>query len=209
MSASTAAPLGRIKGRLVWMGMHSARCCPSNLYYNRASLPRLDDLLLLLQRRRLNTMQFFALIIAFSSLLAGSQILAAPAHDIAARQVGDLQCNLDRLSIVADLAATQGTLKSLAKQAASDPDAAASIQAAQSAVSGAGGAIGVIAKALFSGQAAPADARVQVQGNLTAAHDALTAISSSDSDTTSGVKKALTQLGLAELSGEGVVKNCK
>ncbi|KAI0643803.1 hypothetical protein C8Q79DRAFT_915070 [Trametes meyenii] len=153
-------------------------------------------------------MQFFALIIAFSSLLAGSQISAAPAYSIAARQVGDLQCNLDRLSIVADLAAMQGTLKSLATKAA-DPDAASGVQAAQTAVSGAGGAIGVIAKALFSGQTAPADARDQVQGNLTAAHDALTGISSSDADTTAGVNKALTQLGLAAQSGEGVVKNCK
>ncbi len=79
----------------------------------------------------LSDMRFFAIALAFfagSLVHAGmstppcaqsySQLTAstAPAGEIVARQVGDLQCNLDRLSIVAALAATQGTLKTLSKQ---------------------------------------------------------------------------------------------
>ena len=40
----------------------------------------------------------------------------APAPEIAARQIGNLQCNVDRLKIVGTLAAMQGTLKKLAGQ---------------------------------------------------------------------------------------------
>ncbi|KAI0327523.1 hypothetical protein GY45DRAFT_1109795 [Cubamyces sp. BRFM 1775] len=149
--------------------------------------------------------RFFALVLAFSSLLVGTQVLAAPASGLIARQVGDLQCNIDRLSIVADLAATQNTLKKVQTDVASDATASSSVQSAIDSIDGAQGAIGVIAKALLTGQAAPAEARTQVQGNLTAAHDALTSIDS----TSSNLQKALTQLGNAELAGEGVVNNCK
>ncbi|KAI0372423.1 hypothetical protein BV20DRAFT_939955 [Pilatotrama ljubarskyi] len=144
------------------------------------------------------------------ALLAGTQLQAAPVHEIAARQIGDLQCNVDRLSIVADLAALQGTLKSLSKQVASDPAAAAGVQSTEESVSGAQGAIGVIAKALLLLQQAPAEARVQVQGNLTAAHDTLTNITlSGDSAARGTLQKALTQLSSAATAGQGVVANCK
>ena len=38
----------------------------------------------------------------------------APAREIAARQIGNLECNIDRLSIVAGLGVLQKTLTSLA-----------------------------------------------------------------------------------------------
>lgn len=60
----------------------------------------------------------------------------------------------------------------------SDNSTASSVQSVVDSISGAQGAIGVIAKALFSGATAPADARTQVQGNLTAAAGALSAINS-------------------------------
>ncbi|KAI0664135.1 hypothetical protein C8Q70DRAFT_1049649 [Cubamyces menziesii] len=148
---------------------------------------------------------FFAFLVAFSSLLVGTQVFAAPASGLIARQIGDLQCNIDRLSIVADLAATQNTLKKVQTDVASDATASSSVQSAIDSIDGAQGAIGVIAKALLTGQTAPAEARTQVQGNLTAAHDALTSIDSSSAD----LQKALTQLGNAEIAGEGVVNNCK
>ncbi|KAI0672366.1 hypothetical protein C8Q78DRAFT_990824 [Trametes maxima] len=150
-----------------------------------------------------------ALALAFTSFLAGSQIYAAPANEIAARQIGNLQCNLDRLSIVAGLAATQGTLKKLTTALANDTDAADGIKSVKDSVSGAQGAIGVIGKALITGQKAPAEARDQVQGNLTAAHDALSGINSTDTNVASTLAKALTQLTNAQLAGDGVVNNCK
>ena len=115
-----------------------------------------------------------------------------------ARQIGNIQCNINRLQIVTGLAGLQNTLKTLASQSSSyafpcsfgvlatyelswsgsDTETAASVQSVQESVTGAQGAIGVIAKALFTGQAAPAAARDQVAGNLTAAQTTLSSISS-------------------------------
>ncbi|KAI8989179.1 hypothetical protein BD414DRAFT_486325 [Trametes punicea] len=153
--------------------------------------------------------RLLAFAVALSSFLATSQILAAPAKEITVRQIGDLQCNVDRLSIVAGLATTQGTLKTLSKELASDTTAASSIESAIDSISGAQGAIGVIAKALLTGQAAPAAARDQVLGNLTAAHDTLASINSTSGAASTELQKALTELTNAQLAGEGVVNNCK
>ncbi|KAI9056409.1 hypothetical protein FKP32DRAFT_1599138 [Trametes sanguinea] len=154
--------------------------------------------------------RIFALALVFSSFLAGSQVFGAPAKEIVARQIGDLQCNVDRLSIVAGLATTQGTLKKLSQQLAqSDPTSAASVESAADSISGAQGAIGVIAKALLTGQTAPAEARNQVLGNLTAAHDTLAAINSTDSTASATLQKALSELNDSAEAGNGVVENCK
>ncbi|KAI0772750.1 hypothetical protein BD413DRAFT_622074 [Trametes elegans] len=149
-----------------------------------------------------------ALAFAFVSLFAGSQIYAAPTHEIVARQLGNLQCNLDRLSIVASLAATQGTVKKLTGSLA-DNSTAAGIQAVTDALSGAESAIATIGKALFTGATAPADARDVVKTSLDAAHQALSGLNSTDTAIADTVKKALTQLENAQSAGEGVVSNCK
>ncbi|KAH9848518.1 hypothetical protein C2E23DRAFT_862557 [Lenzites betulinus] len=150
-------------------------------------------------------MRFFTVALA---LLAGALVHATPTTEIAARQVGDLQCNVDRLGIVAALATTQGTLKLLGSQLASDSAAAADVQSVESSITGAQDAIGVIAKALLEGQTAPAAARTDVIGNLTNAHSTLAGISASGA---SGVtlKAALAELAVAQSSGLGVIDNCK
>ncbi|KAI0708675.1 hypothetical protein C8Q76DRAFT_799905 [Earliella scabrosa] len=153
--------------------------------------------------------RFVVFLFAFLYLLAGSHIYAAPAPEIAARQIGNLQCNVDRLKIVGTLAAMQGTLKKLAGQVSNDPEAAAGVQSVQDSVSGAQDAIGVIAKALFTGQAAPASARDDVRSNLEAAGTALASITSTDPAVTANLDKATTQLTNAGEAGEGVVANCK
>ncbi|OSD00437.1 hypothetical protein PYCCODRAFT_1371056 [Trametes coccinea BRFM310] len=153
--------------------------------------------------------RILALAFVFSSFLAGAQVFGAPAREIVARQIGDLQCNVDRLSIVAGLATTQGTLKKLSQDLAHDPTSAASVQSAADSISGAQGAIGVIAKALLTGQTAPAEARNQVLGNLTAAHDTLAAINSTDSTASATLQKALSELNDSAEAGNGVVNNCK
>ncbi|RDX52503.1 hypothetical protein OH76DRAFT_1454323 [Lentinus brumalis] len=153
--------------------------------------------------------RFVMFFFAFLSLLAGSQIYAAPTNEIVARQIGNIQCNINRLQIVTGLAKLQGTLGSLIGEVSSDSAALASVQSAASSVTGAEAAIGVIAKALLTGQAAPADARDQVAANLTAAHDALAAITSTDPTASATLQKALTQLNDAATAGDGVVANCK
>ena len=60
----------------------------------------------------------------------------------------------------------------------SDAGAAESIKAVQDNISGAQDAIGVIGKALITGQKAPAEARDQVRNNLTAAQTVLGNITS-------------------------------
>ncbi|KAI1792785.1 hypothetical protein LXA43DRAFT_316091 [Ganoderma leucocontextum] len=147
---------------------------------------------------------FLFAFLAFTSSL----VYAAPAAEIAARQVGDIQCNVDRLSIVGDLAGLQKTLKTLSGQVTDDATASAGIESVTSSVSGAQSAIGTIAKALLTGQTAPAAARDQVKSNLLAAQSALAGITSSDPAVTSNLQKATTQLTNAGTAGEGVVANC-
>ncbi|PIL28947.1 hypothetical protein GSI_08994 [Ganoderma sinense ZZ0214-1] len=147
---------------------------------------------------------FFFAVLAFASSL----VFAAPVAEIAARQIGDIQCNVDRLSIVGDLAGLQKTLKTLSTQTANDATASAGVQSVTSSISGAQSAIGTIAKALLTGQTAPADARDQVKSNLLAAQSTLAGITSTDSAVTANLQKATTQLQNAETAGEGVVANC-
>ncbi|KAI0767510.1 hypothetical protein C8Q74DRAFT_1203295 [Fomes fomentarius] len=151
--------------------------------------------------------RFVVLFFTFLYFLAGSRIYAAPTHEISARQLGNLQCNLDRLKIVTTLASLQGTLKDIV--GGGDATAAESIKAVQDNISGAQGAIGVIGKALITGQKAPAEARDQVLNNLTDATAALGNITSTDEGVTASLEKATTQLTNSILAGEGVVANCK
>ncbi|OBZ77016.1 hypothetical protein A0H81_03138 [Grifola frondosa] len=148
---------------------------------------------------------FYLAVFPFVLLIAAMLVGAAP---LVNRQIGDLQCNIDRLGIVADLTKLSTTVKSLTTSLASDATNAPIAQAAQDGVTGAQGAIKTIAAALFTGQTAPADARDQVAGNLTAIGAALGNITSTDSTVTASVQKAQTQLSSAVTAGEGVVSNC-
>jgi hypothetical protein len=117
---------------------------------------------------------------------------------LATRQVGNLQCNINRLQIVTDLSSTKkavsqlGAADAIASSVSSwfsrlayadvcrlnrNTTAAAAVQTVTDGINGAQGAIGVIAKALLTGQTAPAEARQEVQGNLTSAQGALNSIS--------------------------------
>ncbi|KAH9928009.1 uncharacterized protein BXZ73DRAFT_102515 [Epithele typhae] len=140
------------------------------------------------------------------SLLAGSQIHAAPVAEIVARQTGNLQCNLDRLSIVSSVKNLQDTLSQIASSDSSTADAVAAVQ---SDVSDAQGGIATIAQALVAGQAAPASARDVVKQGLVSAGTDLAAVTSSDAATTKLITKAGTLLTKAGQAGEGVVSNCK
>ena len=109
------------------------------------------------------------------------------------RQVGDLQCNIDRLSTVANLAKTTKAVQQLSSAGAkyvqaywisirsffylfftrSDASVTSAASAAMSGLTTAQQGIETIASALLQGQTAPADARTQVGNGLTAASQAL------------------------------------
>ncbi|TBU45327.1 hypothetical protein BD309DRAFT_956481 [Dichomitus squalens] len=145
---------------------------------------------------------------AFLGLFASSLVHAAPVKELSARQIGDLQCNADRLTIVGALATMQGTLSELASSASSDPATAAGVQSVQSDVTDAQQAIGTIAKALFTGQTAPASARDQVKSALLSANSTLSGLTSTDATVSSLLQKATSELKVAGAAGEGVVANC-
>ncbi|OCH86697.1 hypothetical protein OBBRIDRAFT_211555 [Obba rivulosa] len=143
--------------------------------------------------------QILKIVFFYAAVVGAILVGAAP---LRSRQIGDLQCNIDRLEIVGDLGGLQNTLATLSKEV-TDPTTSTAIQSAISDVTGAQGAIGVIAKALLTGQDAPADARDQVAGNLTSAQNTL-----SDSAAASELQKAQTQLTNSITAGDGVVSNC-
>ncbi|KAK7678074.1 hypothetical protein QCA50_013479 [Cerrena zonata] len=144
----------------------------------------------------------FVLFVALSAVF----VQAAP---LATRQIGNLQCNLDRIKIVSDLAQAKKTTQTLTTQLGSDPAGSQGISAVSDGLSNAQAGIATIAKSLFTGQAAPADARQQVADGLTAAGTALASINSTDPTVTSNLDKLQTQLTSAGTAGEGVVSNCK
>ncbi|EMD36804.1 hypothetical protein CERSUDRAFT_83818 [Gelatoporia subvermispora B] len=141
----------------------------------------------------------------YAAAIVGAMLVgAAPLNS---RQIGDVQCNVNRLLIVGDLGGLKNTLSTLSKQV-TDPTSNAAVQEAATDVSGAQSAIGVIAAALLTGQDAPAAARDQVAGNLTSAQSALSSVTTSDSAAASTLQKAQTQLTDAINAGEGVVNDC-
>ncbi|KAI0265308.1 hypothetical protein BC834DRAFT_843584 [Gloeopeniophorella convolvens] len=131
-------------------------------------------------------------------------LLLGHAAPLESRQIGGIACNANRLGIVLTLKSASGTAKGLATSLANTSDAT-NVQAIQTGIKGAQGAIDVIGKALLSGQTAPADARNQVQGNLTSAIDALSRFNSTSTDVT----KLGSQLTSAVNAGLGVVSDCK
>ncbi|KAL5497882.1 hypothetical protein ACEPAH_2813 [Sanghuangporus vaninii] len=156
--------------------------------------------------------------LSFVSLLAVPVVLgffaqsafAAPTNgELVSRQVGDLQCNLDRLAIVTALSQTKNDVDDLASAGASDPSVTSATTQADSGLTDAKNGIVTIAEALIQGQTAPASARDQVGQGLTTIQTALDSINSTDPNVTSALSKAKSDLSKAVSAGQGVVSNCK
>ncbi|KAI0701852.1 hypothetical protein BC835DRAFT_1264633, partial [Cytidiella melzeri] len=94
------------------------------------------------------------------------------------RQIGDLQCNINRFQIVTALAEMGGTLAALKGQSASDPATSAVVATAQSGLNTANAGVATIAKAIITGQAAPAAARTQVENGLNTVAGAIQKVNS-------------------------------
>ncbi|RPD61776.1 hypothetical protein L226DRAFT_506697 [Lentinus tigrinus ALCF2SS1-7] len=128
------------------------------------------------------------------------------------RQLGNLECNIDRGEIVfhvAQLGATVSSLGNATGLVAANSSTDADIQAMQSGATGAGGAIKQILLALINGDNADPSLRDQVGGNLTMVLTALSDLNSTDPTASALLAQANTQLVNAVLAGNGVVNNCK
>lgn len=120
---------------------------------------------------------------------------SAPVHQLASRQIGNLQCNIDRLKIVGDIFTATQTTNSLSKQLVAyvfplspslssililtsrrDTTGASQISTVSDGLNQASAGITQIATALFTGQAAPAAARDQVEQGLNSAFEAASSI---------------------------------
>ncbi|KAF7349113.1 hypothetical protein MVEN_01433500 [Mycena venus] len=139
-----------------------------------------------------------------SVLLALCLAFFAVAAPLQQRQVGDLQCNINRLKIVASLASTT---TAVGKIDTTDPATASAVTAAQAGLSSASDGIKTIAQSLVTGQTAPASARDQVGAGLLAAQTALTGIT--DPAAATAVTAAQNQLTTTIADGKAVVADCK
>ncbi|KAJ7432567.1 hypothetical protein FB451DRAFT_1111483 [Mycena latifolia] len=126
---------------------------------------------------------------------------AAPLHR---RQTGDLQCNLARLKIISDVAATETLISQLNTTELSTATAVAVAQAGLKSVDD---GIQTILTAVFSGQTAPASSRDQVGTGLATAQQALSLITDPSANAT--VTQAQAKLASAITDGNNVVSECK
>ncbi|KAI0372415.1 hypothetical protein BV20DRAFT_1050747 [Pilatotrama ljubarskyi] len=140
--------------------------------------------------------------------LASQVAIAAPAR----RQLGDLQCNIDRGEIifnVGQLASTVASISNATGFASANNTADADLKTLQTGVQGVAGAVKGIILTLANGENAPPDLRTQVAHNLTDIRLALGNLSSSDNTTSALLNMANTQLINADLAATGVFTNCK
>ncbi|KAJ7215348.1 hypothetical protein GGX14DRAFT_359577, partial [Mycena pura] len=89
------------------------------------------------------------------------------------RQLGSIQCNLDRVKILADLVQANSAVSAIDT---SDAATGTAVAAAQAGLKKVNGAIENIALALVTGKAAPADARTAVSEGLNETRSALAGI---------------------------------
>ncbi|KAK7053791.1 hypothetical protein R3P38DRAFT_2852171 [Favolaschia claudopus] len=138
----------------------------------------------------------------FSSILLALFVAsAAVAAPVQQRALGSLQCNIDRLKIVTNLALTGAAVGKIDTTAA---DAATAVTTAQAGLKSAGDGIKTIALSLVTGSAPPAEARDQVKQGLLDAQTALSGLDNTDSK----VANAQAKLASAISNGDDVVADC-
>ncbi|KAJ6544209.1 hypothetical protein B0H19DRAFT_1267503 [Mycena capillaripes] len=138
---------------------------------------------------------------ALFSLCVAACVVAAPMHK---RQTGDLDCNLARLRIISDLAATQ---KLVGQINSTDLATASAVAVAQVGLQSVGNAIQDILVAVLNGQTAPASSRDQVDQGALAANQSLSLIT--DPSLKAIVTAAQAKLLSASNDGASVVADCK
>ncbi|KAI0719803.1 hypothetical protein C8T65DRAFT_756521 [Cerioporus squamosus] len=146
-------------------------------------------------------------LVAFTGLLMS----ACGAPTASRRQLGNLQCNIDRGEIffhVAQLGQTAAALGNATALVASKNTTHADIMAMKSGAAGAGEAIKLILTGVLNGKAANPLFRDQVGGNFTMFLNALNDLNSTHPTTSALLKTANSQYTNSLLAAEGVVNNC-
>ncbi|KAJ7190763.1 hypothetical protein GGX14DRAFT_579561 [Mycena pura] len=139
--------------------------------------------------------------LALLSLCVAACTLAAPMQR---RQTGDLQCNLARLQIIADVASAETLLGQIN---ATDLATASAVAVAQTGLKSVDTAIQTILAAVLQGNTAPPETRDQVGNGLTAAQTALKSIT--DPSVNASVAAVQAKIASAGVDGNNVVAECK
>ncbi|KAK7052224.1 hypothetical protein R3P38DRAFT_1639084 [Favolaschia claudopus] len=126
---------------------------------------------------------------------------AVPMHR---RQTGDLDCNLARLKIIFDVAASK---KLVSQINATDLATASAVAVAQTSLDSVNSGIQDILTAIFDAKNAPALSRTQVSDGLDAARSALAIIN--DPSLNATVAAAQARILTAGQDGDKVVAECK
>lgn len=124
------------------------------------------------------------------------------------RQIGGLRCNIARLQTVRNLSASTKAVKNLSATAQGDTLAMTEVQNAMAGLQSAKDGVSTIARAIVTGQQAPASARDQVGQGLNAAQTSLNSIQSSDPAINDGAAAASAMVGKTLTAGAAVVANC-
>ncbi|ETW83851.1 hypothetical protein HETIRDRAFT_102501 [Heterobasidion irregulare TC 32-1] len=141
----------------------------------------------------------------FAAVLACAFV--ANAGPLSRRQVGNAQCNIDRLKFVVNLQETSDQINKLATELA-NTNFSSTVDSAQSGIDGAFQATDGIADAIFSNQTAPPELRNQVGGNLTIVLKALLSINTTDPTASATLENAKSFFQTAAEASNDVVEDC-
>nr|GAT54317.1 predicted protein [Mycena chlorophos] len=151
---------------------------------------------------------FTSLLLSF--VLAAS-VISAPIHK--ARQLGDLQCNVDRLSIINQVSKTQSLISEVqnANSTLLDLPTQSALAVAQTGLEQVNLAVQTILDAALQNQTAPAASRDQVSDGLDAALEGLQSASKTiqDSGLNATIADAISSVIQAGQDGNNVVADCK
>ncbi|THH17992.1 hypothetical protein EW146_g2915 [Bondarzewia mesenterica] len=141
----------------------------------------------------------------FSAIMACA--FFATASPLARRQIGNVQCNVDRLEFVVGLQETSDQVDVLAAELGNTTFASA-VTTAQEGIHATFIAADGIANAVFKNTTAPPELRGQVGGNITVIAQALSSINTTDSAANTTLQQALTLLRGAAFAADSVVEDC-
>ncbi|KAJ7722651.1 hypothetical protein DFH07DRAFT_286422 [Mycena maculata] len=139
-------------------------------------------------------------LLCIAACTVAAPLQLAPMHR---RQTGDLQCNLARLKIIADISSASALIGQINS---TDLSTATSVAVAQTGLESVNDAIQTILAAVFTNQTAPAASRDQVSAGLDQALYALNNIT--DPSVNATVAAAQAKIESAGIDGDNVVDDC-
>ncbi|KAI0062478.1 hypothetical protein BV25DRAFT_635866 [Artomyces pyxidatus] len=123
------------------------------------------------------------------------------------RQIGSVQCNLDRLQIVVDLQESADAVNELATELM-NTTSSANVTVAQTGIHDAQLAIDQIVAAIFANQTADPALRDQVGNNITIAFEALLGINTTCPTANATLTNAISLIQESGNAGNDVLRDC-